>query len=84
MPRAVLYGDLDHQGMGLQNLYTTMGLHQVQALLKNIWRDNITGKLLRISLESFKLELGISGSIFNSNHYSYKHLATDCCVKYMW
>ena len=84
MPRAVIYGDLDHQGMGLHNLYTTMGLHQVQALLTNIWRDNITGKLLRISLESFKLELGISGSIFNKNYYSYKHIATDCWVKHLW
>ena len=64
LPRAVLYGDLDHQGMGIHNIYTTMGLQQVQALLTKIWKDNVTGKLLGISLDSFKLELGIYGSIF--------------------
>ena len=78
MPRDVLYGDLDHQGMGIHNLYTTMGLQQIKALITNIWKDNIAGKLLRVSLESFKLELGISGSIFHHNYYTYKHLATNC------
>lgn len=43
MPRTVLYGDLYHQGMGLHNLYTPMGLQHVQALLTNIYRDNKTG-----------------------------------------
>ena len=84
MRRAVLYGDLDHQGMELHNLYTTMGLQQGQSLLANIWKDNIMGKLLRISLESFKLELEICGSIFHHNDYNYKHKATDCWVKHLW
>ena len=83
IPRAMLYGNLEHQGMMLYNLYTTMGLQQVQALLTNIWKDNTTGKLLRISLESFKLELEICGSIFHHNYYNYKHIATDCWVNHL-
>lgn len=29
MPHTVLYGDLDHQGVGLHILYTTIGISQV-------------------------------------------------------
>lgn len=78
MPRADLYGDLDHKYMGPHYLNTTMGLQHVQTLLTNIWKENITGKLRRLSHETFKLELGIRGSIIHYNYYNYKHVPTDC------
>ena len=58
IPRAVLYGNPEYQGLGVHNLYTTMGLHQLQALLDNIWKDTITGRLMRVSLESYKIGTG--------------------------
>ena len=42
---AVLYGDISHQGMGIHNLYKIMRLQQLQALLDNLWKTNIIGKL---------------------------------------
>ena len=84
MPRAVLYGAFSHQGIGLRNLYTIMGLQQLQALLDNLWKNIITGKLLRISLEPFKLELGIQESIFKLNYEQYKNLGTNCWIKQQW
>ena len=41
----------------------------------------INGDLVQVSLESLKLELGIQGSIFNSDYEIYGHLATECWVK---
>ena len=68
IPRLVLYGSLDHQGLGMNNLYTTMRLQQIQVLLYNKWKNIATGQLIWISLESFKLELGIQGSLFSKDY----------------
>lgn len=36
MPRAVLYGDVVHQGMTFYNLYTEMGVQKIQAHVNHI------------------------------------------------
>ena len=35
-PRALIYGDKEHQGLGLHNLFTTMGINRIQALMDHI------------------------------------------------
>ena len=84
IPRSVLYGSLDHQGLGMHNLYTTMGLQQIQVLLDNKWKDTVTGQLIRTSLESFKLELGIQGALFSKDYDLYSDIATDFWIKHSW
>ena len=84
IPRALLYGRKEHQGLGLNNLHTTMGITQVQVLLDNVWENTVTGDLIRVSMESLKLELGIKGSIFSHDFDMYGHLATNCWVKHLW
>ena len=37
-PRALIYGDKEHQGLGIHNLYTTMGINRIQALMDHIWK----------------------------------------------
>ena len=61
-PRALIYGHKKHQGFVLHKLHTTMGINQIQELLDNVWKKTITGDLIRVSLESLKLELGIQRS----------------------
>ena len=58
-----------------------MGINQIQELLDNVWKKTITGDLIRVSLESLKLELGIQGSLFKCDYETYGHLATECWVK---
>ena len=82
--KAVFYGDPEHQGLGVHTIYTTMGIYQLQALLDNIWKDNITGRLIRVSIESFKLDLGVTGSLFSEKYDVYGHMVTDCWVKHLW
>ena len=82
--KAVFYGDPEHQGLGVHNMYTTMVIYQLQALLDNIWKDNITGRLIRVSIESFKLDLGVTGPLFSEKYDVYGHMVTDCWVKHLW
>ena len=39
---------------------------------------------MRVSIESFKLELGVTGSLFSKNYDVYGHVATDCWTKHLW
>ena len=84
IPRALLYGRKEHQGLGLNTLYTTMGIKQIQVLLDNVCENIVTGDLIRVSMETLKIEMGIKGSIFKSNYELYGSLATDCWVKQLW
>ena len=61
-----------------------MNLCQLQALLDNLWKDTITGRLIRVSIGSFKLELGVTGPLFSKKNDVYGHVDTDCWVKYLW
>ena len=51
-----------------------METNQIQILLDNIWGKTITGDLIRVSMESLKLELGITGFIFNYSYDLFEHL----------
>ena len=72
-PRVLVHGCKEYQGLELHKLHTTMGISHIQALLDNTWSNSVTGKLMRVSLENMKLELGLRGSIFNHNYSMYNH-----------
>lgn len=40
--------------------------------------NTITGDLIRVSMESLKLEIGVQCSIFDLNSDVYSHFTTDC------
>ena len=65
-------------------MYTTMGIAKIKALLDNMWKDIATFILIRMSMESFKLELGVKGSIFEFDYGIFRYLGTDCWVKSLW
>lgn len=68
MPIALLCGRKEQQCLGLKNLHTNMGINPIHMLLDNIWAEIATGNMIRISIESLKLELGISVSIFSCKY----------------
>ena len=82
--RKVLYGSRELQGMGLHNLFTTLGISHVQAFLEHTWKKSLTGKLMLSSLESLQLEIGVEGGIFTRDYKLYGHLGTDCWLKHLW
>ena len=84
MARTLVYAPLKYQGIGINKLYTTQGLLHINALVNHIWRESETGKLLRISLEYVKLELGIQGSLFAKDYALYCQLCEDSWIKHLW
>ena len=84
MAHALVYAPLKYQGLELHNLYTTLGLSHVTGLLNHIWQGTATGRLLIVSLEYAKLELGIRGSYFHRDYSIYGHLGEDTWVKHLW
>ena len=84
MPRAVFYGEVEHQDLGLHNVYPIMVIRTIQAGLYTTWKDSIIGKLVFISMELFKLELEMQRSISELNYKTFGYLGTDCWIKYLW
>ena len=84
IPRALLFGSKEYQGIGLHKLYTTMGINHIQALLDQTWSNSITGQLMQVSLENMKLELGLQGSVLNHAYSTYNHLVTKCWMEHLW
>ena len=84
-PRSVVYGPTNEKGLGMKNLYTTKGLTQISAIVQYITdNDNITGKLLRTSIELAKMELGTGRNIFTCNYWKYEALMTESWIKSVW
>jgi hypothetical protein len=59
MPRAVVYAPLKFQGMAVPNLYIETGIQHVALLLQEMQGNSPTGKLLRMSIEATKVEIGV-------------------------
>ena len=64
IPSASLYGPKSEGRLQLNHLYHTQGLMQIEKLYKFLDTDTVTGKLIRVSLESSIIELGIGRNIF--------------------
>ena len=84
MARALVHGPKKYKGLDLHDLYTTQGLLQIQAILNHCWRGSDTGILLSVSIEYTKLEIGLPGSLFNSDYNLYGHLAEESLIKHVW
>ena len=67
LPRAVVYAPLKYQGLAVPNLYVETGIQHVTLLLRETHSNSPTGKLLRMSIEATKVEIGIGGSLFQQS-----------------
>jgi hypothetical protein len=63
-PRAVVYAPMKFQGLAVPNLYVETGIQHVAILLQETQGNSPTGKLLRMSIEATKVEIGVGGSLF--------------------
>jgi hypothetical protein len=59
LPRAVGYATLKYQGLAVPNLYVEMGIQHISLVLQETYRNSLTGKLVRMSIEAAKVEVGI-------------------------
>ena len=83
-PRKVLYGPINEGGLGLDYLYYTQGAMHLEKLQCYLGTNSITGDLLRVSIETAQLEIGIGRSLFQLDYNTYEFLLTDCWIKHIW
>ena len=84
MQRGIVAGTLEFLGIKNSTIYGTQGLKQIMALMNFGKTDSITGKQLRDSLESTKLEVGCSGPLFTNNFTSLSNCITDTWITNTW
>ena len=65
-PRALVHAPRRYQGLGLPNLWISQGVSHLLHALRHGSHSSITGQLLRTSLESLILDLGLPGCPFLS------------------
>jgi hypothetical protein len=83
-PRDVIYAPTKFQGVGLKNIYITMGLKQIALVSSAGQSASITGRLICTSIEATKLELGLRSSVFQSSFQKFGKLATTCWISHTW
>ena len=83
-PRDVTYAPSKFQGIGLKNIFITMGLLRIDAIVHEGQASSITGCLIRTSIEAAKLEVGLGSTLFQSNFQQFGKLATDCWIVHSW
>jgi hypothetical protein len=84
LPRSVVYAPLQYQGLAVPNLYVESGIQHVVLLLQETHGLTQTGKLLILSLEAMKVEIGVGGSVLTQSFSRYGCLATRSWVKNTW
>lgn len=83
-PRVVVYGDKSEGGLGINNLYNTGGLAKIAFLHEHLGLKDLSGEMIRTTIELHKIELGIGRNIFSLPFEQYGHLATDTWIKSIW
>ena len=68
-PHAVLYGPVEFQGLGLQDLFIYQNCRHVQDIIDQSWRRTPVGSLIRANLEAAKVEAGLYDSLFDQDLY---------------
>jgi len=84
-PWDILQAPHKYYGLGLTNLYHKQGIQHLLALLQyRPHQDNATGKLLRLGLETMRLELGLNGKMFLHDWHVLHLLVTPTWLSQTW
>ena len=81
----LLYSPATVQGLGVKNPYILQGVDHIRDITEHIWKETMTGDLLKCNLEQLRIEIGDNISILNSNYNKYKPLIlTDSYAQNTW
>ena len=83
-PGKVLYGPMTEGGLGLDYLFYSQGVMHLEKLQCFHGTNSITGDLLKVSIETAQLEIGIGCSLFQLDYNTYEFLLTECWIKHIW
>ena len=71
-------------GLGLRNLYTSMGIARLTHLASHAHKCSMTGELIRATFQSLQLETGLPGNLFDWEHEEWKHVITKTWASECW
>jgi hypothetical protein len=81
-PRALVYAPIKYQGLGIPNLYISEGTSHIERILKyRHLDDDITGQVVRASVEQLKLEIGCNEPTLSLPCDHFSKLATQCWIR---
>ena len=83
-PHNVIYGPKEDGGLGQINLFVKQGTSKIAMLTEHLAMDSMTGDLLRCSIESAKIEIGVGQNIFELDFDWFGFLSTDSIIKFIW
>jgi hypothetical protein len=84
-PRALVYGPIEYQGLGIPDLYTSQGISHIERILKySNLDDDITGQLIRAPVEQLKLEIVCNGPSLSLPYDDFAKPATNCWIRQTW
>jgi len=84
-PRAILHGPNKYYGLNLMDMYTKQGISHLLAVLQyGHSSDDLTGWLIRGSLETLTIELGTQDNLFTQCYLKLHQLTTNSWIKTVW
>lgn len=84
LPRDAVYGPKSEGGLGITNLFTFQGCTHLATFIEHFDTADMTGDLLRSSMEYATLEIGVGRNLFSLDFDLYQHLLTECWIKHLW
>ena len=83
--RDILYATSAVQGFNLRNPYISQGVEHVKDICENLWKETLTGHLLKCNLEQLRIEIGENVDILSSNYYDFEpQLLTQSYIRNTW
>ena len=83
-PRSLLNAPISAMGLGLPSLYLTQLQQHIMILLRHGHDDSITGRLIRATTETLRLELGTDHYPLDLPYHRWGHLATPTWLTFTW
>ena len=83
-PRHVFYGPSLYQGFGFIHPYLLQEFSHIATLFQESVRSSQTGRILRLTAESLRLELGIPLHLGVTPYHPFASYVTPCWYKHVW
>ena len=83
-PKIIMEADDEYMGLNVTHIYDIMGMEKLKFLIMHVRRNDITGRLLMISMKYTQLEVGSKRLFFNLNYSKWGYLATWTWLTHLW
>ena len=84
LPRDLVYGPLEGQGLGLKNIRVTQLIEHLDQLMRHASRDTVTGRLLANCSEGIQLSLGSAVPLWRLSYPLWGGHVTNSWLKSTW